>query len=90
MTDQEMQLHLLSDNMITSGPSLKGGRNDYSFWQFHYHWGTRDQPGSEHTINGVQYPAEVRNLRQTTTSKWYTSLEHISGNYLIAHLYENP
>ncbi|XP_075252573.1 uncharacterized protein LOC142344644 [Convolutriloba macropyga] len=59
MTDQDMQLHLLSDNMITSGPSLKGGWNDYSFWQFHYHWGTRDQPGSEHTINGVQYPAEV-------------------------------
>ncbi|XP_075242259.1 uncharacterized protein LOC142337076 [Convolutriloba macropyga] len=59
MTDENMATSGESDNMITSGPSLPKGINDYTFLQFHYHWGTKANPGSEHTIDGKQYPAEV-------------------------------
>lgn len=31
----------------------------YKAVQFHLHWGTNGGPGSEHTIDGEQYPMEV-------------------------------
>lgn len=31
----------------------------YKAVQFHLHWGNKGGPGSEHTIDGEQYPMEV-------------------------------
>ena len=31
----------------------------YKFEQFHFHWGGKDSEGSEHTVDGKMYPAEV-------------------------------
>lgn len=31
----------------------------YQFLQFHLHWGSDNSKGSEHTIDGKKYPAEV-------------------------------
>nr|AAZ03744.1 carbonic anhydrase 4 [Squalus acanthias] len=41
--------------------AIKGGDlpNRYKAVQFHYHWGTKVDPGSEHTIDGEQYPMEL-------------------------------
>ena len=33
--------------------------HDYELWQFHAHWGADDAQGSEHTVNGKMYPAEL-------------------------------
>ena len=33
--------------------------------QFHFHWGARDERGSEHAINGHVFPMEV-NLHPTS------------------------
>lgn len=41
---------------IISGGGLT---NSYKAVQFHLHWGTNGGPGSEHTIDGEQYPMEV-------------------------------
>jgi carbonic anhydrase len=38
--------------------------NLYKVAQFHFHWGSTDDMGSEHTINGRAYPMEVRVLGQ--------------------------
>ncbi|XP_051891920.1 carbonic anhydrase 4a [Pristis pectinata] len=46
----------LSGNITISGGKLPG---TYKAVQFHYHWGTASLPGSEHTINGKQYPMEL-------------------------------
>ncbi|XP_063727898.1 carbonic anhydrase 2-like [Symsagittifera roscoffensis] len=46
-----------TSSMTISGADLP--MSDYAFWQFHFHWGTTDDPGSEHTVNGKRYPAEV-------------------------------
>jgi hypothetical protein len=32
---------------------------EYKLLQFHLHWGTNDNSGSEHTINSKRYPSEV-------------------------------
>lgn len=39
--------------------------DEYKAVQFHLHWGANGGPGSEHTIDGEQYPMEVLKLGQT-------------------------
>ena len=40
---------------LTGGPL----QNTYRLEQFHFHWGETDSRGSEHTIDGKEYPSEV-------------------------------
>lgn len=43
-----------------------GGLNDtYTTVQFHFHWGANNTVGSEHTVNGKQYAAEVSENRSS-------------------------
>lgn len=47
---------------LTLPPGLKmalGPGQEYLALQLHLHWGTSDRPGSEHTVNGHRFPAEV-------------------------------
>ncbi|XP_042876631.1 carbonic anhydrase 7-like [Penaeus japonicus] len=45
----------------TDLPSVSGGElgGKYTFAQFHFHWGSISTQGSEHTINGIAYAAEL-------------------------------
>lgn len=36
----------------------------YSTLQFHFHWGSSDSHGSEHTVDSHRYPMEVINQLQ--------------------------
>lgn len=38
-------------------PTISGGplNSVYEFKQMHIHWGTNDDTGSEHTVNGNKY-----------------------------------
>lgn len=40
---------------------LRGGplSESYRLYQFHFHWGSTDDYGSEHTVDGVKYSGEV-------------------------------
>lgn len=42
--------------MEISGGGLK---HVYSTLQFHFHWGSGDSDGSEHTVDSHRYPMEV-------------------------------
>lgn len=58
---------------VTGGPlSYK-----YQFQEIHIHYGLHDQFGSEHSINGYAFPAEVRKL--------LTLSSFIQENYLVGH-----
>ena len=48
-------------NVDGKGSSLTGGAlaGEYELWQFHAHWDSEDNRGSEHTVEGKMYPAEV-------------------------------
>lgn len=44
--------------------ALTGGyAQQYRAAQLHLHWGSPSGPGSEHTVNGRRFPAEVRSPR---------------------------
>ncbi|XP_066977821.1 uncharacterized protein [Macrobrachium rosenbergii] len=46
---------------MTSPATIKAGGllDEYTFLQFHFHWGSDDTRGSEHTVNGHMHPAEL-------------------------------
>lgn len=46
----------LEGNYIVSGGGLS---HKYKAVQFHFHWGSVNSQGSEHTLNQVEYPAEL-------------------------------
>ncbi|XP_033107726.1 carbonic anhydrase-like [Anneissia japonica] len=48
---------------------LSGGplKDKYELAQFHCHWGSRDDVGSEHTVNGSYYASELHLVHWNTT-----------------------
>ncbi|KAG9263511.1 carbonic anhydrase 14-like [Astyanax mexicanus] len=64
LTDQPgLKLHNNGHTLQLSLPSsmriLKGFDEIYLAAQLHFHWGTIEVPGSEHTIDNVHFPAEI-------------------------------
>lgn len=52
-----VQVDLSDESVKISGGGLVD--SDYILAQFHLHWGDASTVGSEHWIDGVQYPMEV-------------------------------
>lgn len=50
-----------TNNRFPFLPVLKGGpfSDSYRLFQFHFHWGSSNEYGSEHTVDGVKYSSEV-------------------------------
>uniref|UniRef100_UPI00358F23DA carbonic anhydrase 2-like n=1 Tax=Myxine glutinosa TaxID=7769 RepID=UPI00358F23DA len=46
----------LPTGMVLSGAGLNG---PYHAIQFHFHWGSAAKPGSEHSLNKLQFPMEL-------------------------------
>ncbi|KAM4715239.1 uncharacterized protein FYW61_018182 [Anableps anableps] len=51
-----VQCDIEENEAEVSGGGLNG---QYSVLQFHFHWGTKTLPGSEHTLNDHHYPMEM-------------------------------
>lgn len=58
----------------------KGFNEVYLAAQLHFHWGTIEVPGSEHTIDNIHFPAEVRisNSCVYNVHSWNTLLHFIN------------
>ena len=63
--------------MLAGGP-LSG---EYQMLQLHFHWGEDDTRGSEHTIDGKEYPLEVGFRARNEPSRSFTpgDLQPIMG-----------
>ena len=50
--------------------ALKGGplNGEYELWQFHAHWGNDEKKGSEHTVDGKCYAAELHLVHWNRTN----------------------
>ncbi|XP_068234635.1 uncharacterized protein [Palaemon carinicauda] len=57
----------VSAQMAAPATISSGGLTDeYTFLQFHFHWGADDTRGSEHTVDGHMYPAELHLVHYNT------------------------
>ncbi|XP_041523537.1 carbonic anhydrase 9 isoform X1 [Microtus oregoni] len=80
---------------LTLPPGLKmalAPGQEYRALQLHLHWGTSDHPGSEHTVNGHRFPAEIHVVHLSTAfSELHEALGRPGGlAVLAAFLQESP
>lgn len=63
--------------------------NEYELEGLHFHWGRKNNQGSEHTFNDVRYPLEMhivhRNRKYATVPE---ALNHIDGLTVLAFFYQ--
>ncbi|XP_004600459.2 carbonic anhydrase 9 [Sorex araneus] len=80
---------------LTLPPGLQmalGPGREYRALQLHLHWGTSDRPGSEHTVDGHRFPAEIHVVHLSTA---FDKVEEALGRpgglaVLAAFLQEGP
>ncbi|XP_075258763.1 carbonic anhydrase 9-like isoform X2 [Convolutriloba macropyga] len=65
-TGHSFQLTVEGSNLFMRGGGLRGHK--YELAQFHMHFGSDFSRGSEHTINGRHYPAEVHFVFKDTNT----------------------
>jgi carbonic anhydrase len=59
--------HSLQFTPLSSKPLLATPHGIFSFKQFHFHWGTKSNQGSEHCVNGDSYEAEIHFVHMKTS-----------------------
>ncbi|ETN61766.1 carbonic anhydrase [Anopheles darlingi] len=72
-------------------PALRGGplKNKYIFEQFHFHWGPDNTVGSEHTLDGKQFPLEVHLVFYNGLYKSFDEAKaEVDGLAVIGFLYD--
>lgn len=72
-----------SKNFTLSGGPL--GKDKYRLVQFHYHWGSGNKPGSEHTLDGNRIDAEMHLVH--VNAKYKTAkdaIKHHDGLAVVA------
>lgn len=80
-----------NDDYFKTFPYIFGGRltNEYVLEGLHFHWGNRNNLGSEHIFNDIQYPLEMhiihRNRKYSNVSE---ALKHGDGLTVLAFFYE--
>jgi len=75
-----------SAQMSTTGaPTISGGGLDetFNFQQLHFHWGSDSTKGSEHTIDGTQYPAEIHFVHWRQSIGSFATAATTSGGLAI-------
>ncbi|XP_041863438.1 carbonic anhydrase 4a [Melanotaenia boesemani] len=71
--------------------TISGGNlpNTYKAVQFHLHWGNKGGPGSEHTIDGEQYPMELHIVHMKVHyTDLNTALRDPEGVAVLGFFYE--
>ncbi|XP_053571147.1 carbonic anhydrase 2 [Bombina bombina] len=65
------------DKSVLRGGALTG---TYRLKQFHFHWGSCDDHGSEHTVDGVEYAAELHLVHWNTKyANFGQAVKHCDG-----------
>jgi len=56
------------DKYMTGGPLQKEGGGKYNLLQYHFHWGNTSQHGSEHAVDGKEFPMEMHIVHKFSKS----------------------
>jgi carbonic anhydrase len=64
-------------------------KNSYIIDNIHWHWGKRDQEGSEHTINGIRYSSEAHVVSYNSKYKTISeALKYSDGLAVLGVFYK--
>ncbi|KAG5834162.1 hypothetical protein ANANG_G00258490 [Anguilla anguilla] len=87
--------HTLQLNLPDTMRIVSGFDNTFLAAQLHFHWGTKEDPGSEHTIDSVHFPAEIHvvhyNSKYPNISEAASKLDGLAvlGAFIGIGLHEN-
>ncbi|XP_053474679.1 carbonic anhydrase-like isoform X2 [Ictalurus furcatus] len=76
---------------IPLGATVSGGNllHTYNAIQLHFHWGNNGSPGSEHTLDGEQYPMELHILHlKDTYIAVEDALNDTTGQAILGFFFE--
>ncbi|XP_067133279.1 carbonic anhydrase-like [Centruroides vittatus] len=79
------QLTLKNPVQSISGGGLNG---TYKFLQLHFHWGQKNDEGSEHTIEGSDYPLEMHLVHYNSRYKPEVAIMKPDGLAVLGVLFE--
>lgn len=84
-TGHSVKVNPISDASVTGGNLT----DVYIFHQFHFHWGATKTRGSEHTVDGVAFPAELHLVHyRKSYGSMKEALQHSRGVAVISVLLE--
>jgi carbonic anhydrase len=80
----------LNVNINSAAPTVSGGdlQQGYKFDSLHIHWGPTDREGSEHTINGRSYSAELHLVHMSLNA--VVDPIAVIGVFLKVQSHDNP
>ncbi|XP_076333299.1 carbonic anhydrase 2-like isoform X2 [Tachypleus tridentatus] len=67
-------------------PNIQAGglKSEYMFQQLHFHWGSEDSKGSEHTLNNKVYPMEMHLVHYNSNYEKDEVYKHEDGLAVLA------
>jgi len=75
-----------SDGIMTG--SVLGEGQSYQMLQLHFHWGADDSQGSEHTINGQEFPMEMHIVHKKVGLTVEEALGTSDGLAVVGQMFE--
>jgi len=77
-----------SDGIMTGSPDVLGEGQSYQMLQLHFHWGADNSRGSEHTINGVEFPMEMHIVHKKVGLTVEEALGTSDGLAVVGQMFE--
>merc|ERR1712158_337394 len=77
-----------SDGIMTGSPDVLGEGQSYQMLQLHFHWGADDSRGSEHTINGEEFPMEMHIVHKKVGLILEEALATPDGLAVVGQMFE--
>jgi len=77
-----------SDGIMTGSADVLGEGQSYQMLQLHFHWGADDSRGSEHTINGEEFPMEMHIVHKKVGLTVEEALATPDGLAVVGQMFE--
>jgi len=77
----------MSDHYFFDGPVADG--ITYKFVQLHFHWGTKNTDGSEHTVDGAQYSMEMHMVHINTAYDTFAEAKAAADGLAVLGFFMN-
>jgi len=76
------------DGVMTGSADVLGEGQSYQMLQLHFHWGADDSRGSEHTINGEEFPMEMHIVHKKVGLTVEEALATPDGLAVVGQMFE--
>ena len=81
-------MNFILNLLLSRSPDVLGEGQSYQMLQLHFHWGADNSRGSEHTINGVEFPMEMHIVHKKVGLTVEEALGTSDGLAVVGQMFE--